>query len=414
LILAGDILELALSNINVAAMVFEQFILQVMPKKSENRLFDKIVYIPGNHDHHLWEWARETQYRQFIEAHPDMEVLPIPWHKTRMFPRIPVPAGFLNTVIQRHNHLKHDSIDTVYPNCGLQNQDGSRLAVITHGHLIEPLYRAMSYLKEVILEKRMPNDIDGIESENFAWIDFFWSSLGRSGEAGRGVETIYEKMKNEEAFRKGLKKTARNLAEKEDLPGWGDWMEAGILNGIFQSMYGFLQQRERKTKAVQTETVKMALKKYISETVYNQFVEDRSRGGKEVDPQEVTFIFGHTHKPYSEISAVKPFPKWVNIYNTGGWVIEGTEIEPRYGAAVVLLDEELNSVALRMYNDGDAGFDFDRQVETADKNANPLFDRVHKLVKSNKALWNRFVGEAKIATEKRKEHFLDRIYGLHL
>ena len=174
LILAGDILELALSNINVAAMVFEQFVLQVVPKKSENRIFDKIVYVPGNHDHHLWEWARETQYRQFIQAHPDMEVLPIPWHKTRMFPRIPVPAGFLNTVIQRHNHLKNYSIDTVYPNCGLQNPGGDRLAVITHGHLIEPLYRAMSYLKEVILEKRMPNDIDGIESENFAWIDFFW------------------------------------------------------------------------------------------------------------------------------------------------------------------------------------------------------------------------------------------------
>ena len=61
LILNGDALELALADVNVAAMVFERFMELTM--KPGEELFDKTIYYnPGNHDHHLWETARETQY----------------------------------------------------------------------------------------------------------------------------------------------------------------------------------------------------------------------------------------------------------------------------------------------------------------------------------------------------------------
>src|SRR5208337_650194 len=78
LILLGDILELALANDNVAAMVFERFLELAMPAGGE--LFEKIVYIPGNHDHHLWESARETQYVSNYLAHTrPQDSLKIPW-----------------------------------------------------------------------------------------------------------------------------------------------------------------------------------------------------------------------------------------------------------------------------------------------------------------------------------------------
>ena len=53
-------MELALANDNVAAMVFWRFLDFAMEAGYE--LFGNIIYIPGNHDHHLWESARETQY----------------------------------------------------------------------------------------------------------------------------------------------------------------------------------------------------------------------------------------------------------------------------------------------------------------------------------------------------------------
>ena len=59
LILAGDIFELALATANEAGMVCEMFVEAAFKKRP---IFDDIVYfIPGNHDHHLWEGAREKQ-----------------------------------------------------------------------------------------------------------------------------------------------------------------------------------------------------------------------------------------------------------------------------------------------------------------------------------------------------------------
>ena len=49
LILNGDILELALSTMDKAMLVFEQFLRATMPRGRE--AFEEIVYIPGNHDH---------------------------------------------------------------------------------------------------------------------------------------------------------------------------------------------------------------------------------------------------------------------------------------------------------------------------------------------------------------------------
>src|SRR5258708_653003 len=92
LILNGDILELALTTENEAAMVFERFIELIFPAQGE-RVFKEIIFIPGNHDHHLWETAREAQYVNYISRNdsqgPGTE-LKIPWHTTKMFK--PEPA----------------------------------------------------------------------------------------------------------------------------------------------------------------------------------------------------------------------------------------------------------------------------------------------------------------------------------
>ena len=85
LVLNGDILEMALTETNKAAMVFERFIELIFPQDGEP-LFDKnMLYIPGNHDHHIWENARETQYVNFLNLIPAGTQLDIPWHTTKMF-----------------------------------------------------------------------------------------------------------------------------------------------------------------------------------------------------------------------------------------------------------------------------------------------------------------------------------------
>jgi len=67
LILNGDILELALSEDNQAAMTFERFLELAFEK---HQLFSAVRFLPGNHDHHLWETARERQYAAHVATVP--------------------------------------------------------------------------------------------------------------------------------------------------------------------------------------------------------------------------------------------------------------------------------------------------------------------------------------------------------
>ena len=193
LILCGDILELALATDNIAAMAFDRFI--DLAFNPGHRLFDnRIYFVPGNHDHHLWESAREQQYATYVSSvSPDVD-LEIPWHTTRMFAQTDsrsVDAILLSALIHRHPGCADISVQTVYPNLALRTDDGRRCAVVHHGHFLESIYRLMTTVKDMAFPGRPARpDIWDWEAENFAWIDFLWSTLGRSGDAGKDVGLI--------------------------------------------------------------------------------------------------------------------------------------------------------------------------------------------------------------------------------
>src|SRR5262249_15672347 len=198
LVLNGDILELALATDNKAAMAFQRFVELILPENGEP-LFDKtIYYIPGNHDHHLWETARETQYAEFISKKKPGDYLDEPWHTTRMFNPTLLSATFLNGIIRMYPHLKEQGIfvTTVYANLGVL-KDSKKSVIFTHGHFTESIYLLMTELMSMFFPKRRePTLVWDIEAENFAWIDFFWSTMGRSGAAGGDVELIYDKLQD--------------------------------------------------------------------------------------------------------------------------------------------------------------------------------------------------------------------------
>src|SRR5262249_49873678 len=67
-------------------------------------------------------------------------------------------------------------------------------------------------------------------------------------------------------------------------------------------------------------------------------------------PEHVTFVFGHTHKPFVGTRAYAGYHERVSIANTGGWVVDTVDPNPLQGASVVLLDENLNGVSLKLYS----------------------------------------------------------------
>ena len=69
-------------------------------------------------------------------------------------------------------------------------------------------------------------------------------------------------------------------------------------------------------------------------------------------PDELVFVFGHTHKPFERIMSSAASREPVEVLNTGGWVVDSVEDDSVQGASVVLLDERLEAVSVRCYQEG--------------------------------------------------------------
>lgn len=353
LILDGDILDLALAKDQDAAMSFERFIALVLDE--DRRLFDRILYIPGNHDHHIWETARESKYVDELRAHAVGSELPPPRHTTDMFLNgSGVPAFMLRELARRFPHLaqQEDLITIAYPNYGVCDPDRRRCVVFHHGHFTEASpYLLMSWLnKHVFAGHDMPRDVERMEAENFAWIDFLWSMLGRCGLVGERMELVYDQLSDPEECKALIGRVVNNLAhDKEvDLPGWPDFVAAKILNAVLRRVAFRLGDHERKDPefALSAETVS-GLRAYLTTAVFEQ-IKSVWHGAM---PAETKFVFGHTHKPFVHRLSVDGFPQPVDVYNTGGWVVESSLPEARRGASMVLVDDDLDVASVRIYNE---------------------------------------------------------------
>jgi predicted phosphodiesterase len=356
LILHGDILELALADDNVAAASFAAFIRLAFT--ADPPLFDdRIYYVPGNHDHHLWETARERQFAHYIEGLLPGATIGPPWHVTRLFedPSTMTPEAELLTAVLSREANRNILVPIVYPNLGIDSADGKRIIVIHHGHFTEPLYRMMSSIKTALFPGQAPSsEIWEWESDNFAWIDFFWSTLGRSGEAGVDVGLVYEMLGDNHA----LGCLAENLARFVS-----DQVRPDLLRPIARVSLKPLARwlvpktaaRERSIPGVVlSDKTTMGLRTYLSGPLRLQL--ERERPGS--SNAEVAFIFGHTHKPFERPEQITGFERPVSVTNSGGWVIDTAATSAVQGASVILIDGDCGVASLRMYNQATTPADY--------------------------------------------------------
>ena len=64
--------------------------------------------------------------------------------------------------------------------------------------------------------------------------------------------------------------------------------------------------------------------------------------------------------------------------------------EPLHGGAIVLADERLNVVSVRMYNEGENQRGLPVKVEALDGSENPLYDHIQHIVKDDQNPWLSF------------------------
>ncbi len=391
LILNGDILEMALADTNQAAMVFEHFMTLLFPPDSEALFDSRMLYIPGNHDHHIWESARETQYISFISRIPAGAPIDPPWHTTKMIAPDFVPERFMTSLLRRHPHLKDALIEVVYPNYAMFSNDSQRCLLITHGHYVESIYSLMSTLNTMIFPGRQrPTTIYEIEAENFAWIDFFWSTMGRSGDVGRDIGLLYDKLQDKHQLEKLIANFSTSLVDQQHQWKWLEAIEAKGLTWLLDLIFGKAASLEShdSTQWLSPDAQK-GLHWYIEEPVRGQMLIENNQ----VIPANITLLFGHTHKPFEDEIQFVGYPGPISVYNSGGWVVDTVQRSPVYGAAALLIDETLETTSLRLYNQATQPEDYLVRVEQANShlnNGNTFHQRIKSLVNPANAPWKPF------------------------
>jgi len=410
LILNGDLLELALALDNKAIMAFERFLELMFPAGKDSLVADEIIFLPGNHDHHMWETARETQYAQFLQQRPPGTFLEPPWHATQMFHLkgpLSVSAPILNAVITRYEHLRGKvNVKTVYPNYGVLSGQKTKCVLFTHGHYVESIYLLMTRLGNALFPDRpKPVFIWDIEAENFAWIDFFWSAMGRSGDVGDYIERVYDMLLVPE-LRKKLAAQLGQLAGHEWLPKHpglakiAAWCLSPFVSHFLSRSDGL---EKLKTDDTLSPDAQAGLKWYVQDPLRQQLL-------MELDdnmPEEVTVVFGHTHKPFSTTQTFAGFPTPAYVYNSGGWVVDTEEVEPMHGGAIVLVDDELNVVSARMYNEAKDPGQYKVKVESSRPSG--LLDAVTRAAESASEQAAAFSNAAAEAVNAYHQNFKRRL-----
>jgi UDP-2,3-diacylglucosamine pyrophosphatase LpxH len=362
LVLNGDILEFALATDDTALSVFEQFIDLAFPVDDDPIFDERVLYIPGNHDHHLWETARERQYARHVRAMDRDEPLDEPWHTTPMLnPDRSVEAEVLTAIVRRRGGRDQLSIAVVYPNLGFVDPTTNQAVIFHHGHFTEPLYRLMSTLQSDLFPAQEPGpDIWDWESDNFAWIDFFWSALGRSGVVGADVGALYTMLQSPDALDWLAGNLSTALTSRYG-PAWARPVTRPMLDRALTYAVERAAPLERAhiTEPL-SDRARKGLLTYLGGPLLRQLQREDPEGGSPgatpASGRELTFVFGHTHKPFERI--LPDVPGWSNpirVLNTGGWVVDTIEPVEVQGSAVVLVAHDGAAVSLRLFTEPAGG-----------------------------------------------------------
>jgi hypothetical protein len=390
LILAGDVLDLALSPDAVAATAFGGFIDAAFA--APHRVFAPAVYyLPGNHDHHLWEGAREAQYIEYLHRLGAGEAIAPPWHTTTLHTDRQPPwtaRDLMSILIQRRPGSADVAVRVVYPNLAIIGAHGARSWVVSHGHFSEPIYSLMSTLRQILFPDQ-PGPAGGatvanMEAENFAWIDFFWSTLGRSGDVGVDVGLIYADLSSTAKLDLLAENLVRGLVGMRHHPSWLQPAEIALASRLIRREVRRVAGSERGTPGVTLSArTRLGLRQYLEGPLHQQLIEEIG-----ALPAEVGFVFGHTHKPFVEDWSMASYSGPVRLCNTGGWVVDSAAPAPTQGGAAVLLDDELNAASVLFYRQSpDGGADPPQVLAAAGGRPNPLQTAVAAAIDPAAGVW---------------------------
>lgn len=406
LILNGDLMELALTTANEASMAFQRFVELTMPERESEQLFKpEFIFLPGNHDHNLWECSRyEFFVKNLTELKPH-DRIKRRLNTTEMFNPPPIQQELLTTLMRMYPHLSQACTKVAYPSFAIKHEEQNKVCIFSHGHYIESIYSLMTTADQLFFPDRIsPTTFNELEVQNFAWVDFFWSTLGRSGTVGRDVQLVYDKLQSPARVKELIRQFSKSISKKKK-SFIGRWIEEKVLYGILDATIVKVASGERDESEIFTKDFTDGLEKFIELYVRNQ-IDFELHGNM---PKDTTFIFGHTHKPFEKDINYPSFFNKVKVYNSGGWVVDTLDSTPNHGGSIILVDDDLDTVSLNLYKEGDYKPKFAISGPDEHKPFNGLYEHLSKSIDFTSETWVHFTRTVELEVELRYKYLREII-----
>ncbi|MGC9052664.1 MAG: metallophosphoesterase [Candidatus Hydrogenedens sp.] len=348
LILNGDILDFSINSFENSCNTAKKFFREIKNTQKEGRdIVKEIIYIPGNHDKHIWdavEW--EVSVIRRLKKHKDVK----PFKRTQPgIIDLSTNSGDKRLIIPGVRYVERKSrygdlfleglfqdvnnklpINIVYPN--LYIKVNNSIYIVTHGHMFDTPWVLLSELLEG-WENIKCTEIQHFEEYNYPLTSMICTGVGQGGDVSellyRILIDIRENKKTtrlEHTLAYMLSRLSKNLGENKFLALLKsqkvDTFITKIIIGYFLRGKGIENPRNNKQYFdIQKNSNKKERLKKFYEASFNQ-LKHISENNEQDNFKKISIIFGHTHIANKAIKKDTLSLDGINldIYNTGGVV----------------------------------------------------------------------------------------------
>ncbi|MFO8033082.1 MAG: metallophosphoesterase [Desulfohalobiaceae bacterium] len=314
LIVLGDMWDLAMNNqessFTLSSVFFRQ--LQELNKGlGIGDLFENVIYVPGNHDHHFWKMLQE---RYWITQRLEQGRSPLEMPRvagltidatTGAVQHAQTPTG--ENRIPLHNLVSpllgvdsNTPVYVAYPHIFLRKPN-KEYTLLTHGHFFEPDWNMVTIMFGDLMQKNgIPLTIRNIEMFNSITTEMHSHALGQTPPY-EFWDKIYDQQYTDKAppeWQKGARKIleAHFYLRDEDIVGQSQTQSA---------KYHDIQALQNQRGLVE------------------HYLAQAEKEGLESGQRVTSLIYGHTHVPsfggtFMRYQDQEKSP--LDIHNTGGWV----------------------------------------------------------------------------------------------
>jgi predicted phosphodiesterase len=356
-ILNGDTLDFSINSFEDSCKIARPFFIAI----KNNNLAKEIIYIPGNHDKHVWdavEW--ETNIIRTMKKHKDPRKFRrvqdglLDYNKGYLeLPGVTTVDGpgrygslFLEGLFEKDQVLP---ISIVYPNLYIKTSTDTYL--VTHGHMLELAWVLLSELLGGLPKISDHPDIKELEEYNIPLTSMICTGVGQGGAVSEHFCAIQQEVKKNKTplLEETLQNVIHHLEKLVELPWY-----AKIFGGTFLKLIEKAILSEAKTVEDSRYDEEFFKRKSVKKR-FLRFYEATCTQAKKlniVPPWKI--IFGHTHDP---IPFTKPLEitkdnlprltvEKLILYNTGGWL---KEEEKHKGAELFFFNDNgtLSSVNIK-------------------------------------------------------------------